>query len=199
MAEPAQKPTPITVEEFWAWPGDGTGTRYELVEGQLRAMAPASGTYGTIHANLTAEIRNRLRATRPGCRVVSEPGIRPRIRENWDHRIPELAVTCTPNRADELALPDPLLIVEVLSPSNRDDTWNNILRYATLPSVEEILIVDSQVVKVEMLRRLADHSWAYETETTIGLGSSVQIDSIGLMLPLAAIYADTHLAVAPEA
>jgi len=191
-------PPPMTVEEFWAWPGDGTSTRYELVEGQLRAMAPTSGTHGTIHANLTAEIRNHLRSARPGCRVVSEPGIRPRIREDWDYRIPELAVTCTPNRADERALPDPLLIVEVLSPSNRDDTWNNILRYATLPSVEEMLNVESEVVRVEMLRRLADGSWAYAPETTIGLGSSVRIDSIGLMLPLAGIYADTHLAVAQQ-
>ena len=41
-------PPPMTVDEFIAWPGDGTATKYELVDGALRAQDPASDTHGTI-------------------------------------------------------------------------------------------------------------------------------------------------------
>ena len=44
---------PIAVViDFIDWPGDGTSTRYELVDGVLRAMAPGSDTHNTIVANL---------------------------------------------------------------------------------------------------------------------------------------------------
>ena len=53
MADAARKLPPLmTVAEFLEWPGDGTGTRYELVDGVLRAMAPASDNHGTIQTNL---------------------------------------------------------------------------------------------------------------------------------------------------
>ena len=42
-------PPLMTVDEFIKWPGDGTGTRYELVNGELRAQDPASDAHGTIH------------------------------------------------------------------------------------------------------------------------------------------------------
>ena len=47
MAEQAQ--TLMTVDEFLAW-DDGTDTRYELVDGTVRAMAPPAGAHGTIVA-----------------------------------------------------------------------------------------------------------------------------------------------------
>ena len=45
MAEPAEKRW--TVEEFLAW-DDGTDHRYELVDGEVVAMAPPSEAHGTI-------------------------------------------------------------------------------------------------------------------------------------------------------
>jgi Uma2 family endonuclease len=45
MAEPAEKRW--TVEEFLAW-DDGTDRRYELVAGQIVAMAPPSEAHATI-------------------------------------------------------------------------------------------------------------------------------------------------------
>jgi hypothetical protein len=53
MAEAARKLPPLmTAAEFHEWPGDGTGTHLELVEGVLRATAPASDAHGTIKSNL---------------------------------------------------------------------------------------------------------------------------------------------------
>jgi Uma2 family endonuclease len=41
-ALPKLVPSRMTVEEFLDWPGDGSATKFELVDGEPRAMAPAS-------------------------------------------------------------------------------------------------------------------------------------------------------------
>ncbi len=195
MTGAVQKLPPLMdVDEFYAWPGDGTGTRYELVDGTLRAQDAASDTHGTIHTNLTRIISTYLIGAMPSCRLVVAPGVRPRIRSKWNHRIPELGVTCQPNRPDQPAIPDPILIVEILSPSNVDDTWGNVALYASLPSVIEILIVDSTSVAALILRRGADGNWP-ENPEDVAPDGAVMLVSIGLELAVAEVYRDTHLAV----
>lgn len=36
---------------------------------------------------------------------------------------------------------DPVLLMEILSPSDAQQTWANVWAYATIPSVTEILVV----------------------------------------------------------
>lgn len=183
----------ITVEEFLKWPGDGTGRLAELVDGVIRLQDPASDAHGTIQANLTYLVAGHLRQARPNCRIVANPGIRPRLRANWNWRIPELGVTCTPNRPDVHEMPDAILLIEVLSPTNDKDTWSNIPLYASVPTVTEILIVDSRKVAAELLRRGADGSWPQNPDA-IPSDGTIHLASIGLDVPLAEIYRGTHLA-----
>ena len=186
-------PQLMTVAEFLEWRGDGTGAICELVNGVLRAQDAASDTHGTITSNLTALLFSHLRQAMPGCRVVANPGIEPRLRAHWNYRIPEIGVTCTPNRPGVHMMPDPILLVEVLSPSNVEDTWSNIALYATVPSVREILIVDSREIAVQVIRRSADGNWPAEPEL-VGPGSTVMLTSIGLELAVSEVYRGTHLA-----
>jgi Uma2 family endonuclease len=188
-------PPLMTVADFIEWTGDGTGTRYELVDGVLRAMAPPSDTHGLIQTNLAFAITLHLRATRPGCRINTTPGVQPRLRAEWNFRIPDLGVTCAPNVPGAVMTPDPILLIEILSPGNAADTWDNIPHYASLPSVAEILIVHSTRVRAELLRRDAHGDWP-ENPTVIDGKGVVRLDSIGLDLPLAEAYASTHLAPA---
>jgi Uma2 family endonuclease len=183
----------MTVEAFLALPSEGTGRIYELVHGEVRAQDAASDAHGTVQSNLNLLIGQHLRSARPGCRVVTNPGIKPRLLAKWNYRIPELGVTCTPNRADVRETPDPILLVEVLSPSNEADTWSNVPLYATLPSVQEILMVDSSKVEAMLLRRGPDGNWPQGPQT-IGAGGVIELTSIGLEVPLAEVYRDTHLA-----
>jgi Uma2 family endonuclease len=192
---PEPSPEPITVAEFLAWPGDGTGRIWELVNGRLRAQDAASAAHGTIQQRIGTLITNHLDATRPGYRVVANPGIRPRLLANWNHRIPELGVACTQNRADEQALTDPILLVEVLSPSNAKDTWDNVPLYASVPTVMEILVVDSTKLEAQLLRRGEDGAWPQEP-AVYGPGDTITLASIGLEVLLAAAYRGTHLAEA---
>jgi hypothetical protein len=59
MAKPA--PRRMIVDEFLQW-DDGTDTRYELVGGEIVAMAPAMPDHATIVSNLDRELGRGLRA-----------------------------------------------------------------------------------------------------------------------------------------
>ncbi len=183
----------MTVDAFYKLPGDGTGRIYELVHGEPRAQDAASATHGTIQQRLGTILMLHLDAKRPGCRVVANPGIRPQLLANWNHRIPDLGVTCVPDAPDQRHLPGPILLVEILSPSNEDDTWSNVPLYATIPTVMEILLVDSTKVEAMLLRREADGNWPLGP-TTISPGEKVSLTSIGLEVPLVDVYRGTHLA-----
>jgi Uma2 family endonuclease len=183
-------PSRMTVAEFLDWPGDGSGRRFELVEGEPRAQDPASVTHGIIQATVGRILGNHVAGTR--CKVVVAPGIIPRVRAAMNFRVPDLAVNCVPDERGQRALPEPILIVEILSPSNEAETRENVWAYATIPSLREILLVRSTDIAAELLRREADGSWPEQPELIADDGS-LALASVDLRLPLADLYQDTHL------
>lgn len=186
-------PTLLTVTDFVEWPGDGTDTRYELVDGVLRPMSPGSDAHNTIVMQLGRLIGNHLAQALPSYRIVAGPGVQPHTRADWNYRIPDLGVTATPNQLGYLMTPDPVVLIEVLSPGNAGDTYENVRAYATLPSVREILVVYSTRVGAEILRRDASGEWPLNP-TEVGSDETLELTSIGYSLPLNDIYAGTHLA-----
>ena len=68
----------MSVDEFLNW-DSGDALRYELVDGEPRAMALASRTLGTLQGRLATLINNHLdRENRP-CSLVVEPGVVPHL------------------------------------------------------------------------------------------------------------------------
>jgi len=190
MSSALKPPDRMTVPEFLAWDAPGE-TRWELVDGEPIAMAPASRTHGALQLELGSLIRNHLAAAGDRCTVIAAPGIIPRVRARENFRIPELAVTCTRYETEEYDVSNPVLIVEVLSPSNRADTWRNVWAFTTVPSLREILILSSTAVRAELLRRGSDGSWP-DASTVIEDGD-LMLDCIDFTVPLAAIYRTTRL------
>ena len=195
MDAAVQTPGLMTLAEFLAWDAP-PGRRWQLVDGEPRAMAPGNETHGTIQATLIALLWTHLRASRPDCRVVSEPGIVPKVGSDDNYRIPDLLVTCAPNQRGRLIVPDPILLVEILSPSNRAETWTNVWAYTTIPSVREILIVHAEAVRAQLLRRGPDGTWP-DTATLIESGL-LTLDSIELTVPVTDLYAGTWLLENPS-
>ncbi len=184
----------MTIDEFLAWDsGDHSGRHWQLVDGQPVAMAPASDNHGCIQAELAALIRNHLLELGSPCRVGTEPGIIPRVgaRDNW--RIPDLGVTCTPPTGS-IEMPGPVLLVGIISPNNHAETRANIWSYTTLPSLQEILVVNVTRIEAELLRRRDDGTWP-EQPDAIGPGEAIALASIGFVVPLAALYRTTSLVV----
>lgn len=93
----------------------------------------------------------------------------PRVNARENFRIPDLGVTCVPDAARQIATPEPILLVEVLSPSNKSSTWSNIWAFSTIPSLGEVLVVDSVRVEVRVLTREADGTWP-DNPTTVAEG-----------------------------
>jgi Uma2 family endonuclease len=100
-ALPKTTPSRMTVAEFIDSPGDGSGLKHQLVDGEPQAMAPASTTHGTIQATLARLLGNHLVGT--DCRVVIEPGVVPLLRAEANMRVPDLGVTCAPDDRASLA------------------------------------------------------------------------------------------------
>jgi Uma2 family endonuclease len=185
-----KRPPLMTVEAFLDWqPPDGR--MWQLVDGQPRAMAPASVTHAFIQFELGRLIGNHLIDGRVPCRVVGNAGTQPHVNADQNVRIPDLAVTCDPVPPGTKLMGRPLLIIEILSASNRAETWSNVWTYTSQPSVREIVVVSSLAMEAHVLRRMADGAWP-ATPTRLTEGDLV-FESIDLTLPLAAIYRDTGL------
>ncbi len=184
-------PVPMTVAEFLAW-NSPTGGAWQLVDGEPIAMAPTSRSHGVLQGELGRQIGNHLEASGGRCSMVVAPGIVPRVRADENFRIPDLAVTCTPYETEEYDVVNPVLIVEILSPSNRAETWRNVWAFTTIPSLREILVLHSTEIRADLLRRGEDGSWPAEA-TTIRGGEGLHLDSIDLTLSLTDVYRRTRL------
>ena len=185
--------TRMTLDEFLSWdPEDPTGVPWQLIDGGPVAMAPGSAAHGEIQNELGALLRNHLLDREP-CRSVTEPGIVPRARADINYRIPDLAVTCEKPSRDQM-IHQPVVLVEILSPSNEVETNANIWAFTTIPSVNEILSVHSTRVAASLLRRGPDGNWPSDP-VPIGAEDMLVLESIGFSVPLRACYRTTVLAV----
>lgn len=183
----------MTADEFLDWDGGGHQGKMELVGGRVVAMSPASATHGVIQANIGAALLNHIRAKALPCRVGTETPVLPLMARKKSVRVPDVAVSCA-KRSDSKTLPEPVLTVEVMSPSNERETWDSISSVAGLPSMKEVLVVQSTRIEAEVYRRGHDGIWPAEPNVVVReLTGHIRLDSLDLALPLADIYWETHL------
>ncbi|NBC31751.1 MAG: hypothetical protein GVY13_03640 [Alphaproteobacteria bacterium] len=191
MADAALKP--MTVEEFFDWCPDDD-RHWELYDGQPMAMAPTSRAHRLIAGNLVAAIHRALQS-RPGCAVEPTGGIIPPNRENSWYE-PDLVVSCAPVDQGQRYTPEPILIVEILSPSTaREDRRVKLPDYRRIPSVQEVLLVDQERPWIEVHRRIGEDSWS--VERLDGMAASLRLTSIPLAIDLATVYANAPLPQRP--
>ena len=185
MSSANQLPAAMTVAQFLAWRPPGNPDRWELIDGAPRAMSPSSPRHGLIQSETARLISNHL-APHPRCRIATEPGVQPRVGADANVRAPDLAVTCSPIDPADRLLPQPVLIIEILSPSNRAETWMNVWSYVTIPSVMEILILHTAETRADLLRRQSDGTWP-DNPVMVTAGD-VKLESVDFAAPLAAFY-----------
>jgi Uma2 family endonuclease len=184
----------MTVAEFLTWdPRDPSVHAWQLIDGEPVAMAPASDNHGTIQTSLAARLWNHLEVPGNRCRVVTDPGIVPRGHSDRNYRVPDIGVTCAPPSGRQI-VPEPVILIEILSPSNEAETRANVWTYLTIPTVMEVLVVNSTRIEAELLRRNADATWP-EVPQLIGPEDVLELESIGFSVPLASLYRTTTLAM----
>lgn len=193
MAQARRVAPPMTVTEFRDW-ADRQPGKWELVDGRPRAMAPASSTHGLIQARAAFLVERHIEDTGSPCRSATEAPVVPSSFKRHNARATDLAITCSPPAGDEWALKEPVFILEILSPSNEQDTRDNVWTYMTIPSVQQVLLLDSTAVRGEMFQRRHDGTWPEEAHDLLP-GGTVRIEPIGFSCPLESFYARTSLAL----
>jgi Uma2 family endonuclease len=191
VTAPPKIPIRMTVAEFFAWNPPGPYL-WQLVDGEPQQMAMANLTHGSLLAEFGSLISNHLDKRSSPCSVITMPGIIPRLLSEINIRVADLAVTCTSYETEESALTDPVLVIEILSPTNQAETWANVWTYATIPSVREILVLKTVSIGAELLRR--DENGFWPSQPVAIEAGELRLESIGFSFPLAAAYRTTRLA-----
>lgn len=174
----------MSVEQFLVW-DDRTETRHELFDGRPVAMAPATRRHSLLAARLAGRLTSAL-ADRPPCNVFAEAGIRSTVSRRTFF-VADIAVSCADAPDDSQELEQPVLIVEVLSPSTAGtDPRRKLFDYRQLPSVEEILLIDTAGVYCEVHRR-KESFWS--TDILRDPEARLRLETVGLDLPLGELYA----------
>jgi Uma2 family endonuclease len=191
MASARRKPKAnaplMTADEFFDMPDDDTGNKYELVDGVLVAMAPAHPTRGRLQAALTYLISAHLKARKSPCWIATEIGVQPALKASTNVRVPDLGVSCRPQVRGDKSMPEPVLLVEILSPSTARADQAKVWLYATMPSVQEILIVHSTRARLEFYTRNADGSWPKEAQFAT-TGQGIHFNCIDMALAVDDLY-----------
>jgi Uma2 family endonuclease len=132
----------MMLPEFLAWAETREDGRFELISGQPVAMAPERAEQ--LRAKLWAA--NALAAAIERAGVVCQAfvdGLTVAIDESTGY-VPDALVNCgEPVGGDSMIAPNPVIVVEVLSPSTRGiDTTVKLAGYFRVPSFRHYLIVD---------------------------------------------------------
>lgn len=180
-----EAPQPMTLTEFLDWERRQP-QRWEFTEGEPRMMVGGSVRHTRICRALVQRLNSALEAS--GCEAFQE-GVKVIAAEQCHY--PDVTVTCTPQNDESDTLRDPVLIVEVLSPTtSRHDIGPKWANYQTLPSLRAYLLVAQDRIRVEAYIRQADH-WLYQV--MIRPDDVLSIPALDLTLAVAEVYRGTGI------
>ena len=133
----------MTADAFIAWSrAQPEGCRFELANGEIVQMGSGRARHAIVKGEVFALLRQAVRE-RGLVAQVFPSGMSVQIDENTIYE-PDAAVRCGAKLDDEVAkYSDPVIVVEVLSPSTRGlDAAGKLADYFRLPSIEHYLILD---------------------------------------------------------
>ena len=175
--------TTAAFDEFIAAQADTA--EFELVEGVIVMMANPTETHEQIAGNIGAPLKlamdlRNCRTYQGGMRVQrsEDPG-------DTDKTRPDIVVRCGPGSARTF-ITDPLVIVEVLSPSTIDtDRGPKLDFYKSLPTVRHIALVYQDQMRVECYNRTAD---GFERGVLKAPDHVLRFEAVEFALPLSNVY-----------
>jgi Uma2 family endonuclease len=183
----ASLPTPPLTEDEYLRLDREAETRSEFHDGRMFAMAGGSLNHSLL-ANRAGALLDRL--VPPGCRVLNAD-MRIHIASSGTYTYADCSVVCRETQFDsdlQDNLLNPLLIVEVLSPSTEGyDRGKKFELYRTINSFREYLIVHQDRRHVEHYSRQDDGSWLLREHSRAG--SSVAIPGLSVQFSLSDLYA----------
>jgi Uma2 family endonuclease len=175
----ATVPHRMSADEFIAWAMEQPdGKRYELVAGEVVTMAPERAGHGRMKGLVYTALREAIRDAGAGCEAFPD-GMTVRIDADTIYE-PDALVRCGPRIDDNaVEIADPIIVVEVVSPSSRKrDSGGKLEDYFRIPSVRHYLIVKTENKAIIHHRR----DEAGEITTHIVRDGVLRLDPPGLMV-----------------
>jgi Uma2 family endonuclease len=175
----------MTVEQFLDWldgqPGDA---RYELVDGEIVAMGREAVEHARLKLAATIAFRDGIRRAGAPCEaIIDGPGI---LLADNGYLVPDVIVACGERvEGDSSIVPNPLIVVEVLSAGTRVyDAEVKLAYYFAIPSIAHYLIVDGKTRQVLHHRRTG----AAEALTQFSREGDILLDPPGITVPVTALF-----------
>jgi Uma2 family endonuclease len=179
----AQPKPRMTVDEYLVWAGEQPG-RYELLDGAVFALSPEGAGHAEKKAAVHAALLAGIQARGLACYALPD-GMTVRINDATAYE-PDALVYCgrkLPPSA--LEVPNPVIVVAVLSPSTRHiDLSAKLADYFRLPSVAHYLIVDPAKPRIVHHARSAGEAIL----TRIVNDGRITLDPPGIEIAMADIY-----------
>ncbi len=183
-----------TIEEYFAL-DEASEAKYEYISGRVKMMTGGSLNHSTISVNTIHALLNFLNSSDRGCQVFNSDA-RVWIESAQSYVYPDVSLVCGPVEADFTqgqAITNPILIVEVLSPSTEAyDRGDKFHRYCSLPSFCEYLLINPQRPIIDSLYRNPQDAGTWAMRTIIGLDQNLPIFSFDTTIPLSEIYRNTR-------
>ena len=138
--------------------------KHEYLAGKIYAMSGASLRHNVIASNLYTAIGNALK-DKP-CRVFASD-LRVEIKSKESYVYPDATIVCgdaelkDDSNADTIT--NPAVVVEILSPSTATyDTQRKLFFYLQIPTLNEIIFIDSTTIAISYHRRTTDSNWKFD-------------------------------------
>jgi Uma2 family endonuclease len=172
----------LTREEFQRWAETQT-RRYERVAGEPVAMSPERAQHVRLKSRVWAALDRAIRETGLDCEALAD-GMTIEVDDDTDYE-PDAMVNCGPRvSADATAATNPVIVVEVLSPSTQSvDSSEKLADYFRVPSIQHYLVVRAR-------RREIIHHWRSGDEIVsraVNFGV-IRLDPPGIVLDVGEVY-----------
>jgi Uma2 family endonuclease len=182
MAEAAREFPRCTAQEYLEFENDGS-LKHEFVNGIVYAMSGASRRHNLIAGDLHTALNVHLPADR--CQAYAlDTKVRIRTLDEERYFYPDVFVTCSKLDSDAYSSNQPVLVVEVVSPSTEEfDKGAKFEAYRTLASLQEYGILSQEVRQLLLFRKRT--GWTIEQYRD---DDAVTFESVGLTLPVSTLY-----------
>jgi Uma2 family endonuclease len=170
----------MKVPEFLAWANEQLDSNYELVDGEVVAMAPERLRHILVKAAVYRVLDDAVKAAGLPCTVFPD-GAGVVINDNTT-RIPDASVQCGVKlNLESMVLEAPLIVVEVVSPSSeRQDLGAKLVEYFSVPSIRHYLVVVPEKRAVVHHMRNAEGALS----TYIGRNGDIVLNPPGIKVPV---------------
>lgn len=176
----------MSLEAFFALVESDPEHRYEYIDGYAYMMTGGTPDHSIIGANLNRLLGERLRK-RP-C-IVYNSDVFIELADATNCLCPDASVSCDKrDRHAVKVIHHPCVVAEVLSPGTKArDRGIKSEFYQNIPTVQEILFIDTQVMRIQVFRRETDY-WTMRNFTH---ENKIELTSLGIEFPVAEVYEKT--------